>query len=101
MNPNEQKTYPTEWKLGYDGQQHYVWRQTRELEPHEPMNSSVRERARGATFGTREECESYCNTLNALPTYCEDALAHAHSGGCQGCALSSYNHDCKGVVNGQ
>ncbi len=41
-----------------------VWRQTRELAPGEPMHSGVRE-TRGC-FPTREEAESYADTLNAL-----------------------------------
>ena len=40
-----------------------VWRQTRELEPGEPMHSGVREYALGS-YTTREEAQDAADILN-------------------------------------
>jgi hypothetical protein len=59
-------SYP--WKVGSnynpEGKEYYVWRQTRELDPGEPMHSGVREIMEGAFFASQYEAQACANALN-------------------------------------
>jgi hypothetical protein len=52
-----------QWRVTTNVGFYQVWRQTRPLEPGEPMHSGVRE-CRGH-FVTKEEAEEYAKVLNA------------------------------------
>lgn len=51
-----------EWKVCKNVGFYQVWRQTRPLEPGEPMHSGARE-CKGC-FDTKEEAQSYADKLN-------------------------------------
>lgn len=52
----------SEWKVMRNTDFYQVWRQTRPLEPGEPMHSGIRE-IRGC-FDTHEEAQAYADELN-------------------------------------
>lgn len=61
-------SFETKWKVasnygGNDTTIYQVWRQTRELEPGEPMHSGVREYVPGC-YTTREEAQAQADRLN-------------------------------------
>ena len=51
-----------EWKATCNVTSYQVWRQTRALEPGEPMHSGVRE-CRGY-FATKDEAQAYADELS-------------------------------------
>lgn len=51
-----------EWKVSRNVTVYQVWRQTRPLEPGEPMHSGVRETT--GCFKTREEAQQHADNLN-------------------------------------
>lgn len=53
----------SEWIVFKNIEFYQVWRQTRPLEPGEPMHSGVRE-SRGS-FDTREKAQRYADELNS------------------------------------
>jgi hypothetical protein len=64
----KQKNTNYPWQVGSnyspEGKEYYVWRQTRPLEPGEPMHSGVRETMEGAFFATHFEAQACAEALN-------------------------------------